>query len=167
MVFPYYYDLSKKNQAIYDQSDAAPSASFSGVREIYPLVTNLQKDLASGVRKDTEKSTRALVWALCRKLEVPKVAVSVLSHRPSDDYGELHGLYVRDSESRSWPRLTVWMRTAKHKRIVAPKTFIRTVLHELLHHLDYEYYELEDSFHTEGFFKREAALFHRIKAGLK
>jgi hypothetical protein len=58
--------------------------------------------------------------------------------------------------------ITVWMRTAAKKRVVAFKTFLRTVLHEMCHHLDYELYGLEESFHTEGFFKRESSLFHQI-----
>jgi hypothetical protein len=31
------------------------------------------------------------------------------------------------------------MRTAAHKRVVAFRTFLRTLLHELCHHLDYEW----------------------------
>jgi hypothetical protein len=57
--------------------------------------------------------------------------------------------------------ITVWMRTAAKKHVVAFKTFLRTVLHEICHHLDYELYGLEESFHTEGFFKRESSLFHQ------
>ncbi|MBK8019762.1 MAG: SprT-like domain-containing protein [Betaproteobacteria bacterium] len=32
-----------------------------------------------------------------------------------------------------------------------PRTFLRTLLHELCHHLDYEMFRLEETFHTEGF----------------
>jgi hypothetical protein len=56
------------------------------------------------------------------------------------------------------------MRTAQHKRTVAFRTFLRTLLHELCHHLDYELLKLEDSFHTEGFFKRESSLFKQLVA---
>jgi hypothetical protein len=54
------------------------------------------------------------------------------------------------------------MRTAKQRRVVAFKSFLRTLLHELCHHLDYELYRLPDSFHTEGFYKRESSLFHQL-----
>jgi len=56
------------------------------------------------------------------------------------------------------------MRTAQHRRVVAFRTFLRTLLHELCHHLDYELLKLEDSFHTEGFFKRESGLFKQLVA---
>ena len=54
------------------------------------------------------------------------------------------------------------MRTAQRKQVVAFKTFLRTLLHEIGHHLDYELLELEDSLHTEGFYKRESSLFRQL-----
>jgi hypothetical protein len=54
------------------------------------------------------------------------------------------------------------MRTARYKKVVAFRSFLRTILHELCHHLDYEFLELADSFHTEGFFKRESSLFKQL-----
>lgn len=48
-------------------------------------------------------------------------------------------------------RMKLWMRTAKRRQVVAFKTFLRTLLHEVCHHLDYECLKLKDSFHTEGF----------------
>ena len=80
--------------------------------------------------------------------------------RPSSSWGELHGLYTR--EPRRVPRIQLWMRTAHHKRVVAFRTFLRTLLHEVGHHLDYELLRLPDSFHTEGFFRRESSLFKQL-----
>lgn len=39
---------------------------------------------------------------------------------------------------------------------------MRTLIHELCHHLDYELLRLADSFHTEGFYKRESSLVHQL-----
>ena len=58
-------------------------------------------------------------------------------------------------------RITVWMRTAARKDVVAFKTFLRTLIHELCHHLDYELYKMPETFHTEGFYKRESTLVTR------
>ena len=58
--------------------------------------------------------------------------------------------------------LTVWMKTAAKGQVVAFKSFMRTVLHELCHHIDYTYFNLDDSLHTEGFFKRESSLYKQI-----
>ena len=51
--------------------------------------------------------------------------------------------------------------TAKRRQIVAFRTFLRTLIHELCHHLDYELFKLADSFHTEGFYKRENDLYRK------
>ena len=54
------------------------------------------------------------------------------------------------------------MKTAAKGQVVAFKSFIRTVLHELCHHIDYTYLDLDDSLHTEGFFRRESSLYKQI-----
>ena len=46
--------------------------------------------------------------------------------------------------------------------MVAPRTYLRTLLHEVCHHLDYALLGLPDSLHTEGFYQRESSLFHQI-----
>ena len=78
--------------------------------------------------------------------------------------GELQGLYEA-TDRRSRPRVTVWMLTAKRGQVVAYRTFLRTLLHELCHHLDYDLLRLRDSLHTHGFYQRESSLFHALDAG--
>ena len=56
------------------------------------------------------------------------------------------------------------MRTAQKKQVVAFRSFLRTVVHEVCHHLDYELYKLPETFHTEGFYKRESALANALLA---
>jgi hypothetical protein len=100
---------------------------------------------------------------LTTRLEVPRVRVRVLSVRPSGQWGELHGLY-QPYEDGTPPLITVWMRTVARKQVVAFKTFLRTLLHELCHHLDYELYKLPETLHTEGFYKRESSLLAQLRA---
>jgi hypothetical protein len=80
--------------------------------------------------------------------------VAVRGVRPHNARGELHGLFQMTRP----PQIILWMRTAKRHEVVKRKTFLRTLLHELCHYLDYSLLELEDSFHTIGFFKRESFL---------
>ena len=61
-------------------------------------------------------------------------------------------------------RITVWMRTAKRQQVVAFRSFLRTLVHEVAHHLDYELFMLEETFHTEGFYKRESSLSNALLA---
>ncbi|MBI4005675.1 MAG: hypothetical protein HY356_03305 [Gammaproteobacteria bacterium] len=128
---------------------------------ITPLVIRLDKVLQKNDRARIEALTRQITSAIIKNLQVSPVRVKVLAVRPSNNWGELQGLY-EPAEKRKHACISVWMRTARHKKVVAFRTYLRTLLHEICHHLDYELFGLEDSFHTEGFFKRESSLFKQL-----
>ena len=161
MRYAYYSKLRARDKATYRRSDEIESLVLTGADKLRPIVRRLEKSLAAEDRNAIERTVRQLTKELLGNLYIRPVTVKVLAARPSDDWGELHGLY-EESEGRRRARITVWMRTAQHKKVVAFRTFLRTVLHEICHHLDYELFELSDSFHTEGFFKRESSLFHQL-----
>ncbi len=160
MPFAYYQRLSARERAIYRKSDAVTSVTLPRPSELQPLVEELRQALATEERRAVEAAAGALALGLVVQLELPPVRIEVLAVRPSADWGELHGLYTR--EAARTPRIQLWMRTAHHKRIVAFRTFLRTLVHEIGHHVDYERLALADSFHTEGFFRRESSLFHQL-----
>jgi hypothetical protein len=160
MPFAYYNRLSARDRAIYRASDATPSLALPQADELHPLVEGLRRALAHEDRREVEAAASGLALALALHLALPPVSLQVLAVRPSARWGELHGLYTRD-EGRP-PRIQLWMRTVRHRRVVAFRTFLRTLLHEIGHHVDYELLHLEDSFHTEGFFKRESSLFRQL-----
>ena len=60
------------------------------------------------------------------------------------------------------PEIEVWMRTVAHGRVVKFRTFLRTLLHEVCHHLDATLYEMAESFHTHGFYARESSLVEQL-----
>src|SRR5262249_2720230 len=116
-------------------------------------------------RAATHLAAQALVTGLARALSVPPVRVQVLAARPHAGWGELHGLYeTHPAKGRRGqpPPITLWMRTARQKRGAGFRTFLRTLLHEVGHHLDYTRLGLGDSFHTQGFYARESHLFHQL-----
>jgi len=159
MAFAYFARLSAADKRTYRASDAITSVLLPGVEDLRPSVAELESALAADDRRGVEDACRALADGLCRLAGAPALRVRVLAARPSNDYGELHGLY--DPEP-SPARITLWMRTAAKRRVVAFKSFLRTLVHELLHHFDYEVYRLEDSFHTEGFFQRESSVARQL-----
>lgn len=63
--------------------------------------------------------------------------------------------------------IRVWMKTAANERVVAHRTFLRTLLHEVCHHLDYDLLQLADFFHTQGFFARESSLVRQLAPKLE
>ena len=159
MPFAYYTRLSAKQKRIYRASDAIAVIELPDGEALRPLVVELERALTADDRSSVECTCRELAGEICARLDAPPVAVRVLAARPTGGYGELHGLY--DPEP-SPALVTVWMRTAAKRRVVAFKSFLRTLLHELLHHFDYELYGFEDSFHTEGFFQRELSLARQL-----
>ena len=161
MPYAYYAKLKAREKAIYRRSDRIEKIALSGAWSLRPLIQQLEAALSVEDRQETERVLRSLTDGILTDLGVPPVRLKLLAARPSDDWGELHGLY-EPGEGRRRARITVWMRTAHHKRIIAFRTFLRTALHEICHHLDYELLQLEDSFHTEGFFKRESSLFKQL-----
>ena len=163
MRYAYYAKLKPRQKAVYRRSDEIAKLALTNRRALAPLVASLSAALESEQRAAIERASQSLADAVTDGFEVPRVRVKVLSTRPSTRASELHGLY--ETGDRRTPAIVrVWMRTAYHKRVVAFRTFLRTLLHELCHHLDYELLALDDSFHTEGFFKRESSLFKQLVA---
>jgi hypothetical protein len=160
MPFPYYARLTPRQKEIYRKSDAVTAVRLLDPAALSPFVGALREALAGDRRAHVEAATQFLVRGMTEMLEVPPARVEVLAVRPTLRHAELHGLYTR--EARGVPRIQVWMRTAQKRRTVAFRTFLRTVLHELMHHLDYELLKLADSYHTEGFFRRESSLFYQL-----
>lgn len=161
MPFAYYRRLSPSRRSIYRRSDGITTVPLPSAEPIQRLVPALSAALQEEDPGSVQAASQAIADRMLLQLEVPAVQVIILDSRPSNSCGELHGLYEpSDAPYRS--RITLWMRTAQQERVVAFKTFLRTLLHELLHHLDYEHFELQESFHTEGFYKRESSLFHQL-----
>jgi len=164
MPFAYYRRLSRRNKQIYRLSDEVEVIILPAGHGLEKPAERLATALAAEEQRLVTRLCNELAGQSCRLLGVRPVRIKVLARRPSDDTGELHGLY--ESSSRRDPQITVWMRTVQRKQVVAYRTFLRTLLHELCHHLDYELLRLDESFHTEGFYKRESSLFKQLVPGI-
>ena len=160
MPFAYYARLNRAQQAIYRKSDGITEVRLSRPADLHPLVGALDVALRTEDRLATQRATDRLIRGLTDTLAIPPVKVEVLAARPHAKWGELHGLYT--AERGKVPKIQLWMRTAKQKRVVAFRTYMRTLLHEVGHHIDYTFLRLADSFHTEGFYKRESSLFYQL-----
>jgi len=158
--FSYYDRLSKSQRKIYDASDRIGKVELNRPQLHFERISRLKAALESGERKHTERAAQELAEGLTEAFGVPALIVRVREKRPSWQTGELHGLYEADAQGRY--RISLWMRTAKRVQVVKFKTFLRTMLHELCHHLDYQKFELGDSFHTEGFYRRESSLLRQL-----
>lgn len=158
--FAWYDRLGAAQKRIYRQSDAIVAVPLRDAEAIRPLVPPLRAALDAGERLAVQGAARKLVRALVADLDVPPVKLEILDARPRDHGGELHGLYTWEPPERAL--IQVWMRTAVNERVVAFKSFLRTILHELCHHLDYHRFALGDSLHTRGFYARESSICGQI-----
>ena len=161
MVFSFYERLTARQQSIYRQSDDIKYLRLKTVDKLQLDAKKLGEILESEQLGEVRLICQQIANEIISQIKAPPVNVEVLSVRPSDDWGELHGLYLPEEDGET-ARIQVWMRTAKHKRVVAFKSFLRTLLHELCHHLDYEHFGFPETFHTEGFYSRESSLFKQI-----
>ncbi|GIW40794.1 MAG: hypothetical protein KatS3mg076_1371 [Candidatus Binatia bacterium] len=153
--------LNARQRRVYDRSNQVSSVRLPTVAKLRVVARALFECLPEGKAREVQALTQELADLLTAALRVPPVSVAVGNRRPSNMHGELHGLYLRP-ERGSRARIRVWMRTAKRKQVVAFRTYLRTFLHEICHHLDYELLRLPDSFHTDGFYRREASLFRQL-----
>jgi hypothetical protein len=90
---------------------------------------------------------------------VPPCSIRVLAARPLKTREqwttELFGDYDPNTMA-----IRLWMRTAVRKEVTSYGTFLSTLCHELCHHLDFQLFKFEDSWHTRGFYERTAVLYH-------
>jgi hypothetical protein len=160
MPFAYYNRLNPQQKRIYRESDGVERITLPPAARLEAQVEALEHALAEGRQQGIQQASQGLLNGLTDVLGVASLRVKVLRRRPSWETGELHGLY--QAEEDGVHRVSVWMRTAQRAQVVKFKTFLRTLLHELCHHLDYEWLGLEESFHTEGFYKRESSLLRQL-----
>ncbi|HEV8715418.1 MAG TPA: hypothetical protein VGX03_21635 [Candidatus Binatia bacterium] len=152
--------LTPLQQRIYDRSASIPAIQLPPSSQLLEATAVLGEALAREDRARVESLSQTIVNHICWQLNVRTVRVQVEGVRPSNRRGELHGLYTQYSGGST--SIQVWMRTAKRGQVVAFRTFLRTLLHEVCHHLDYTYLHLRESYHTDGFFQRESGLFRTI-----
>jgi hypothetical protein len=163
MPFGYFNLLSAARKKVYLRSDAIESLALPPGPSLQDVLTRIQEHLSAEQRVALERASQQLLDELTRRFNVPPVRVRIRNVRPSGNWGELHGLYEPAEQSPAV--ISTWMRTVARKQMVAYKTFVRTLLHEFCHHIDYELIKLPETFHTGGFYKREAALFRAIHEG--
>lgn len=162
VAYSYYHRLTKRQQKIYRESDKLTSVRLDEMKYLKTLTLVLEEQLPTGNVDIVERCSQELIDAICQQLQFVSAKINVLERRPHNNYGELHGLYEPVDKGRPRAKIYVWMRTAKRQQVVAFKTYLRTLVHEYCHHLDFEYYKLKDSFHTQGFFQRESSIVKQL-----
>jgi hypothetical protein len=90
---------------------------------------------------------------ICKTLRIENLPIKLKGARPTSNRGTTHGTYTRNINKKTF-FITLYGITPKTKKIVAPKTLIKTLIHEIMHHYDFEKLGFNSSNHTTGFYKR-------------
>ncbi len=169
----FYHRLSLQAQRRYLASDVIDRFPLTPSPAAFTMVANLMRALDGGAPSIVQRASQALLTEVCRLLGIRPVRIEVRSVRPHNSRGELHGLFYPRAPDRTTatpphsraasrppgePLIVLWMRTAQRHDVVKPRTFLRTLMHELGHYLDYAYLKLADSYHSGGFYQRESFL---------
>jgi hypothetical protein len=141
----------------------APSGELAAATEAVMSALGAESPVRVG------RAAQRLVDEICRSLESrsrlrslpPAPRVKVLRTRPRTSRSEFHGLYTRFETGES--EIRVWMFTAAQKQVVKARTFLRTLLHEICHHVDMTLLDLPSSLHTIGFHARESSLLRALE----
>jgi len=172
----YYYRLPLRAQRVYLASDAIDRFPLTPSPAAFARVAALMQALDGGAPSIVQRASQSLLDEVCRILELRSVRIEVRSVRPHNSRGELHGLFYPQAPARTAtpirsrsatqvagaPLIVLWMRTAQRHDVVKPRTFLRTLMHELGHYLDYALLKLADSYHSAGFYQRESFLMRTL-----
>lgn len=161
MPFAYYDRLSAARKRTYRRSDGVHEIQLPAGIPLAPVAQRLKQALAGERRPDVQSACQDMVDEIAARMKVPPLRVKVYAVRPRIEDSELHGLYEPEQDGGP-ATISLWMRTVQRKQVVAFRTFLRTLVHEVCHHLDYEWLKLPETFHTEGFYKRESSLMRQI-----
>jgi hypothetical protein len=168
----FFYRMPIRAQRLYLASDAIDRFPLTPSPAALAMVTALMSALDGGAPSVVQRASQSLLGEVCRLLGVRPVRIEVRSVRPRNSRGELHGLFYPQAPVRTaasgrskgiapsggQPLIVLWMRTAQRHDVVKPRTYLRTLMHELGHYLDYSLLKLEDSYHSIGFYQRESFL---------
>jgi hypothetical protein len=156
----YFFRLPARAQRTYLKSDSIGQFELEPDAGAILLTAAMMRAVSGGFPVATERAAQALADRICEVLALRAVRVEVRGVRPHNTRGELHGIFYPRGPSQcpGAPLIILWMRTAQRRDVVKPKTFLRTLMHELGHYLDYTLLGLDESFHTSGFFRRESFL---------
>ena len=105
-----------------------------------------------------QKRAETLLKYLCGKFNINNVTLLVTNKpRPCKGIGQIGGWYVVNEK-----KIIIYNTTAKTNKTISIKSFYDTLLHEFIHHYDYEVIGLTDSLHTTGFYKRITDLKNKL-----
>jgi len=152
----------KPNRAGFLESDRIRTLDLPQDGRLTAIAKSIESAMKAGTSADVRRACAEFLDATSEFYKVPPCGARVLAARPlrvRESWStELFGDYAPETML-----IRVWMRTAVRKEITSFGTFLSTLCHEFCHHLDYQKFGFNDSWHTRGFYERTAALYHHAR----
>lgn len=104
-----------------------------------------------------------LVDRLASELKVPEVRVKFLDVPQKHSRKDGRLTYKEYAHYDPEGSITIYNKTAVRKQYLAPKAYLDTLIHEFLHHLDYELLHLSHTYHTKGFYSRLGDMLAKLR----
>ena len=114
-----------------------------------------RKLIESQSASERETLGQNLLDSICRSLNIPRARLRVSAERQPHKLHEgklaykLYGVYHCRSATIEIANLT-----SIRKQVVAGKTFLDTLIHELMHHIDRKFLRIPSTPHSPGFYAR-------------
>ena len=141
-------------------SDRLKTLSLPPEQEIRIQCDTIASAMEDGRKPQVQEACVDFLAFLSDFYGVDRPGLRVLAARPLRVYDsggsfELFGDYTPRTQV-----IRLWMRTAVRKQVTSFGTFLSTLCHEFVHHLDCRHFGFKDSPHTRGFYERTALLYH-------
>lgn len=138
------------NKAVYKKSNSIKNTSFKSNKTTILYAKRL---LTSRDAAERQILGQSLLDEISQSLSISPPQLNVYDKRQKHSLkdGKLmrktYGTYKAGN-------ITINNKTAIQQTVVASKTFLDTLIHEFMHHYDYEVLKLPLSLHTAGFYYR-------------
>lgn len=113
---------------------------------------------AKSITERLEYSNQLITY-LCKRYHITPPQIKIIdTNQPHNNKTHKCGDY-----SVNKCVIRIWNRTAKIGKEVSIKQYISTLLHEFMHHYDYQVLHLSQSIHSRGFYLRLNDLENKLK----
>jgi hypothetical protein len=123
----------------------------------------LAQELLDGHPAQRGTLSQALVDCLAAELKVPPVQIRFRDEPQKHRRRGGRLTYKEYAHYDPGGSITIYNKTAVREKYLAPKAYLDTLVHEFLHHLDYELLKLQHTFHTKGFYSRLGDLLIKLQ----
>ena len=156
------YFRSLRPNPSYNKSNDNPSVDFELPTHTIELMHKL---ILSFDLRERELFSQIIINALCDNAQIPrcKITVKDVAQQHTKRNGRLRGKTLAFYQVAS-EEIVLFNKTAIQKKVLAGKTFLRTLIHEFMHHYDKHFLKIR-SLHTAGFYKRVGEVYGRVSGG--